>query len=77
MTMPSHAAPDDLSPLKRAILTIEDLKTRLARVESPVPIAVIGMGLPFSGRRERAGGVLAATDGWPLRDCRNTAGTLE
>ena len=49
MTMPSHAAPDDLSPLKRAILTIEDLKTRLARVESPVPIAVIGMGCRFPG----------------------------
>jgi acyl transferase domain-containing protein/SAM-dependent methyltransferase/NAD(P)-dependent dehydrogenase (short-subunit alcohol dehydrogenase family)/acyl carrier protein len=49
MTMPPHSAPDDLSPLKRAILTIEDLKTRLARAEAPTPIAVIGIGCRFPG----------------------------
>jgi acyl transferase domain-containing protein/SAM-dependent methyltransferase/NAD(P)-dependent dehydrogenase (short-subunit alcohol dehydrogenase family)/acyl carrier protein len=49
MTTPFHSAPDDLSPLKRAILTIEELKARLARVESPVPIAVIGIGCRFPG----------------------------
>ena len=48
MTKPSPNT-DDLSSLKRAILAIEELKTRLARVETPAPVAVIGLGCRFPG----------------------------
>jgi acyl transferase domain-containing protein/SAM-dependent methyltransferase len=48
----------ELSPLKRAILEIRDLKARLAAAEHRVrePIAVIGMGLRFPGGARDADG---------------------
>ena len=48
MTMERH---DDLSPVKRALLEIRDLRARLARAEAGAraPIAIVGAGLRLPG----------------------------
>ncbi len=45
------AGGDDLSPLKRALVAIKDLRARLAAAEAAraAPIAVVGMGCRFPG----------------------------
>ena len=48
----SHASSDEaLSPVKRALVEIRDLRERLARAEAArsEPIAIVGMGLRFPG----------------------------
>jgi acyl transferase domain-containing protein/SAM-dependent methyltransferase/acyl carrier protein len=51
MTMSAPFPPETatLSPLKRAVLTIEALQNRLAQLERPEPVAVIGLGCRFPG----------------------------
>jgi acyl transferase domain-containing protein/SAM-dependent methyltransferase len=47
-----HASSDDqISPVKRALIEIRDLRARLARAEAEksAPIAVVGIGLRFPG----------------------------
>ena len=55
----SHASSNEqVSPVKRALIEIRDLRARLARAETArsAPIAIVGMGLRFpggaSGRRD-------------------------
>ena len=48
----SHAGgDDDLSPVKRALVEIRELRAKLARAEAArsEPIAIVGMGLRFPG----------------------------
>src|ERR1700746_1518608 len=50
--MDSHASGDgQLSPVKRALIEIRDLRARLACAEAArsAPIAIVGMGLRFPG----------------------------
>ena len=47
-----HASRDEIiSPVKRALIEIRDLRARLARAEAArsEPIAIVGMGLRFPG----------------------------
>jgi acyl transferase domain-containing protein/NADPH:quinone reductase-like Zn-dependent oxidoreductase/acyl carrier protein len=57
----------ELSPLKRALLAIEDLQAKLAAVEKSQPIAVIGVGCRIPG------GANSPEEFWHLlRDGRDT-----
>jgi 3-oxoacyl-(acyl-carrier-protein) synthase/SAM-dependent methyltransferase len=55
MAVPSN--PDELSPVKRALLDIRDLRSRLDELERAerVPIAVVGMALRFPGATDPDG----------------------
>ena len=50
MSIPSNP-PQPLSPLKRALLAIEDMRAKLAAIQSEQtePIAIVGMGCRFPG----------------------------
>ena len=51
MTARTPAAMKPVSPVKRALIEIRDLRARLARAEAgrSAPIAIIGMGFRFPG----------------------------
>ncbi|MEZ4318275.1 MAG: SDR family NAD(P)-dependent oxidoreductase [Myxococcota bacterium] len=59
------ATPEELSPLKRALVAVRELKAKVARLEAgeSEPIAVVGLGCRFPGARGARGFWNALRDG--------------